>query len=94
MMRVINAYPTLVRFPIAVLVDDLPVDDAAEAPVAGVNPIGKGIVIVAVEPSSVTDAEPEPKSTLAVVPLADVLGSAAVILRVTEDTLVPLQKVL
>jgi len=92
MMRVINAYPTLARVPIAVLVDDPPVDDGAAAP-----PVGSGTVIVVVGPPVTVDAEPEPKLTLVAVPLlaTDVLRSAAVVtLRVTEDTLVPLQSVL
>ncbi len=78
-MKVINAYPTLARVPMAVLVDDPPVDDAGEAPVAGVPPVGSGTVIVVVGPP----------------PLGvDVLRIGAVILRLIEDTLVPLQRVL
>jgi len=95
MMRVINSYPTLARVPIAVLVDDPPVDDAPEAPLAGVPPVGSGTVIVVVGPP-VTDAEPEPKLTLVaeLLAAADVVCTAAVTLRVIEDTVVPLQRVL
>lgn len=96
-MRAINMYPTLARGPIAALVDDPPVDAAPEAPATGVPPVGSGTVIVVVGPPVVTDAEPEPKSIVLVADpslAVDVLRIAAVILRVTEDTLVPLQRVL
>jgi hypothetical protein len=96
MMRAINAYATLARVTIAVLADDPPVDSAVEAPVAAVPPVGSGTVIVVVGPLAVVDAEPEPKSTLVAPPLlgVDVVRIGAVMLRLIEDTLVPLQRVL